>query len=105
MPNQNNTQPPFPFKPIPLIMGLIAWNILFIFDFFTSGMLGAGAMMALSLLILSSILLLVSSDFRKSVLKEGIELKRIKSSLYIAIAISGIILLVLIYFSFSFNSQ
>ncbi len=100
MANQNNPQPDFPFKPFPLIMGLIAWNILFIFDIFTSGMLGPGAMLALSLLLLSSILLLISSDFRKSILKEGVELERIKKSLYLTSAIAGTILAVLIYMSF-----
>ncbi|HHH52396.1 MAG TPA: hypothetical protein ENK91_01950 [Bacteroidetes bacterium] len=100
MQNQNKPQAPFPFKPMPLIFGLVAWNIFFLFDIFTSGMLGPGAMLALSMLLISSILLLISSDFRKSVLNEGVELERMKKNLYLSIAVAGIVLLVLIYMSF-----
>lgn len=90
----------FPIKK-PVAIGIIAlWNILFISDlinFATSDVktqpLGIGVTIALSLLILVSILTLISKDFSKLILKEGKSIKDINKFLYMLIFIGFFMLL------------
>ncbi len=99
--NERQKQGEFPFK-ISFAIGVIAiWSILYLIDFFnkkTEEILGNGIKIALGFVFATSILTLVSSKFRKLVLKEGRELKEISRFLYLLIIITGFMLLNLIVF-------
>ena len=86
----------FPIKT-PFAVGVVVlWNILFIMDFFKSMTgdsnripIGKGAITALGLVFLTSLLILVSKGFRKLALKEGRELKDVSKFLYFIMFICG----------------
>jgi len=95
----------FPVKISFAIAVIVIWNILFLIDFLdffngkTEGIpLGNGVKIALGFILVTSILTLVSSKFRRIVLKEGRELKDISRFLYFIIIITGFMLLNLIVF-------
>ena len=95
----------FPIKIPFAIAVVVIWNILFLLDFLDffnenkEGIpLGNGVKMALGFVLITSILTLISSGFRKLVLKEGRELKDISKFLYFIIFICGFMLINLIVF-------
>jgi hypothetical protein len=95
----------FPIKIPFAIAVVVIWNILFLLDFLdffngnTEGMpLGDGVKMALGFVLITSILTLISSGFRKIVLKEGRELKDISKFLYFIIFICAFMLINLTVF-------
>jgi len=95
----------FPIKIPFAIAVVVIWNILFLLDFLdffngnTEGMpLGNGVKMALGFVLITSILTLISSGFRKIVLKEGRELKDISKFLYFIIFICAFMLINLTVF-------
>lgn len=95
----------FPIKK-PFAIGVIVlWNILFLFDFIkffneeTEGIpLGNGAILALSSVLIISLLILLSKNFRSMVLVEGRELKDISKFLFFIIFIAGFMLVNLYFF-------
>ena len=92
----------FPVK-VPFAIGVVViWNILFLTDFInynSEGIpLGNGAIGALGIVFLSSLLTLVSKDFRKIVLKEGRELKDISRFLFFLMFISGMMMISILTF-------
>ena len=89
-----------PLKKPVIYFGLVVWNILFIFDILYTGFLGSGAMLAFTLLFIALILILISSDFRKYIFKNGVELNSIKKTIYLMLLISGIFIFVLIILSY-----
>ena len=89
-----------PLKKPVIIFGLVVWNILFIFDILYTGFLGSGAMLAFTLLFITLILILISSDFRKFIFKDGVELNSIKMTIYFMLLVSGIFILVLTMLSY-----
>jgi len=94
----------FPIKK-PFAIGVIVlWNVLFLFDFLkffngeTDGIpLGNGAILALSSVLIISLLILLSKSFRRKVLKEDRELKDISKFLYFIIFITGFMLVNLFF--------
>ncbi len=95
----------FPIKLPFAIAVIVIWNILFLTDFLgfsdsnSEGMpFGNGVKMALGFVLITSILTLISSGFRKIVLKEGRELKEIRRFIYFIIVITGFMLLNLTIF-------
>ena len=75
----------FPVKKSIAIGTVVIWNLLFLIDFIpffqgkSEGLpIGNGVLLALGLLFLSSLLSLISSDFRKLILKDGRTLEDIK---------------------------
>ncbi|HMI04901.1 MAG TPA: hypothetical protein VK541_20600 [Pedobacter sp.] len=95
----------FPLKKPFLIGAVILWNILILSDFIKflksdkKGIpLGNGATIALATVLLTSVLLLVSKDFSKLILKEGKSIKDINKFLYLLIFISGFMLLGILTF-------
>ncbi|PKQ60163.1 hypothetical protein BZG02_20505 [Labilibaculum filiforme] len=86
----------FPIKT-PFAVGVVVlWNILFLMDFFKSTTgdsngipIGKGAITALGLVFITSLLILVSKGFRKLALKEGREIKDISKFLYFIMFICG----------------
>jgi hypothetical protein len=102
---QRQQQRGFPVKT-PFTIGVIVlWNILFLLDFLSitssdsAGVhLGIGAASALGIVLLSCILILVSKDFRKIVLKEGRELKDVNKILYFLIFICSLLFLSVLAF-------
>ena len=89
----------FPFKTPFAITVVVIWNILFLIDFINFSKnnekipFGNGVIMALSFILIISILILVSNQFRKIVLKKGRELKDISRFLYFIIIIAVFMLL------------
>ena len=89
----------FPVKKSVTIGAVVIWNLLFLIDFipFLQGKseglpIGNGVLMALGLLFFSALLSLISSDFRRLILKDGRTLEDItKFSIFIMI-ISGIMM-------------
>lgn len=88
-----------PIKKPVIIGAIILWNLLFLMDFipFLQGKiegppLDKGAMTALGLLFLSALLSLVSSDFRRLILKEGRKLEDIKKFSIFLMILSGFML-------------
>lgn len=89
----------FPIKLPFAIAIIVIWNLLFLIDFggFSNSNpdsmpFGDGVKMALAFVFITSILTLISSGFRKVVLKEGRELKDISRFLYFIIFITGFML-------------
>ena len=88
----------FPLKKSVAIFFIIAWNLLFLSDiipFFLKGEtegspIGIGMNLAVGLLFTSSILAIVSVNFRKIILKENRDFDDIKKFAYFIAFISGI---------------
>ncbi|WP_231424668.1 hypothetical protein [Pedobacter sp. Leaf250] len=93
----------FPIK-IPMAIGIvIAWNLLFLADFLNvlankseHSFTGIGVSLALAMVFVIALLLLISSFFRQIILKDGVELKSIKTFLFFILFLTGIL------FCFSF---
>lgn len=89
-----------PIKKGFAIGAIIVWNLLFLTDivpFFLGKRegfpIGNGVSIAIGLLFLTALLSLISSDFRRLILKEGRELNDIKKFAIFAMIISGFMLL------------
>jgi len=89
----------FPIKKSVVIGAIVLWNVLFIADlihFFASDKkglpLGNGAAIAATMLFVISILSLISTDFRRLILKKGKSIEDINKLLYFLILISGFML-------------
>lgn len=89
----------FPIKKSVAIFYIVAWNLLFLSDFFQfftlkskmeGSPVGIGINMAIGLIFLSSILTIVSEKFRKIILKENKNFEDIKKSAYFIAFITGI---------------
>lgn len=89
----------FPIKKSVGIGAVVLWNMLFLSDilgFTRVGEklpIGYGIITALSLVFFSSFLLLISSRFRETILKEGRRLEDVKVFIYLLLFISGFMLL------------
>lgn len=89
----------FPLKKSVAVIFIVAWNLLFLSDiipFFlkkgTEGFpIGFGMNLVIGLLFLSSILAIVSENFRKIILKENRNFNDINKFAYFIALISGII--------------
>lgn len=93
------------FKWPFLILIAVVWNLLFLVDFYKFYMtdsqgipLGRGAMMALSFVLISSVLLIFSKDFRRIALKEGRDFNEISKAVYFVMFICGFMLVNLFLF-------
>lgn len=92
----------FPLKKSVVIFFIVAWNLLFLSDiipFFVkseseSSPIGMGINLAIGLLFISSILAIVSENFRKVILKENRNFDDIKKFAYFITLISGIMFVV-----------
>lgn len=88
---------------IPFIIIMVAlWNLLFITDFLKFYLddketlpLGYGAISAVAIFFVVSVLTLVSKKFRGLVLKKGRELRSIRTALFFFIFLSGFMLMAL----------
>lgn len=90
----------FPIKKSFAIGAIVVWNLLFLTDIvlFILGkregfLIGNGVLIAIGLLFLTALISLISSDFRRLILKEGRELNDIKKLAIFAMIISGFMLL------------
>ncbi len=91
----------FPIKKSIAIIFVVLWNLLFLSDFilFFQGVnkdmfpFGNGIKMAIGLVMITSILTLISSNFRTIILKEGRDINEIKQFIYFLIVICGLMLL------------
>lgn len=90
----------FPIKKSFAIGAIVVWNLLFLTDFIPfflgekEGLpIGNGVLSAVGLLFLTALLSLVSTDFRRLILKEGRELSDIKKIVIFVMIISGFMLL------------
>jgi hypothetical protein len=99
--DERQKQGGFPIKTPFAVAMVVIWNILFIKDFLSSTSndsngipIGNGAISALGLLFLTCLLMLVSSGFRKLVLKEGRELQDISKFLYFIMFICGFMMFI-----------
>jgi len=95
-----NSQKGIAIKKSILILGLIIWNVFFIYDIIQTGFLSSGSMLAVTLLFIALILILISSDFRKVIFKEGVELSDVKKSIYIMLLLSGSFILIMTVLSY-----
>jgi hypothetical protein len=93
----------FPIKKGVAIGVIVVWNLLFLFDFipFFFGskegiLIGNGVLAAVGLIFLTALLMLISEDFRRLILKEGRELDDIKKFAIFAMVISAFMLLQLV---------
>ena len=92
----------FPLK-IGFAIGAISfWNLLFLIDFVPYHFLdtkespiGNGVLVAVGLLFLTSLLALISEDFRKLILKDGRGLKEIKTFVIFILIVSAFMLSIL----------
>lgn len=92
-----------PLKKSTTIVYAVIWNVLLIYDFitfFSSGLkgmpLGNGTIIALGIMLLSSILLLTSSGFCTILLKKGRTVKDIDRFLYLIMFISIFMLTIIL---------
>jgi hypothetical protein len=107
---QKQQQGGFSIKKSFAIGLFILWDLLFLFDvfnFISGGFLGIrfgyGITLGIGIVFLSSLLTIISPDFRKIVLKEGRELEDIRQALNFILFISGFMLVVFVFvFLFSF---
>ena len=98
----------FPIKKSVAIIIIVLWNILFLSDhlpFFLHNQkermpMENGAQIAIGLLLATSILTLISTSFRKVILKEGRDFNDIKKFLYFIILICGFMLLCMTQINF-----
>lgn len=89
----------FPIKKPVVIFFVIVWNLLLLSAFIPSFLnsnptgfhFGIGVNIALGLVFLTSILLVISKNFRKLILKEGREFEDIKKFIYFIILLSGML--------------
>jgi hypothetical protein len=96
----------FPMKKHVGIFYIVAWNALFLADIIPfmlaekkEGLpIGIGVKSALGLIILSTLLAIVSEDFRKLILKEGRNFDDIKTFTYFLLLVTGIMFIVFIQF-------
>lgn len=99
----------FPLKPFVSVFFIVAWNAFFISDFFpifrngTSLPVfpGPGVCSALGFIFISAILSLVSSGFRRFILKEGRSFEDIKKLAIFISLITGFMLTVFLAIGFS----
>jgi hypothetical protein len=97
---ENQKKGGFPIK-IPFAIGVvIIWNILLLFDLIDlfkgqteSITLGKGAVLANGFIVITSLAIFISNDFRKLVLKEGRELNDVKRFLFFIIMICGFMMI------------
>ena len=90
----------FPIKKPVAIIIVVLWNILFLSDhlpFFLNNQkermpMENGAQIAIGLLLATSILTLISTSFRKLILKEGRDFNDVKKFIYFIILISGMMI-------------
>ena len=89
-----------PVKKSVIIGTIVVWNALFLTDFIPAFLgekeifpIGKGASTALGLLFLFALLSLISTDFRRLILKEGRELNDIKKAAIFIMIISGMMFL------------
>lgn len=97
----------FPVKRSVAIVAIVLWNLLFLSDiipFVLKGgegvFIGSGVLIALGLLFFSAVLLLISHDFRRLVLKEGRTLEDIKKFAILLAFVSGFM-----WFNFSLAAK
>ena len=98
----------FPIKKPVAIIFVVLWNILFLSDFLPFFLqnkkegtpIGNGVKIALGLLLATCLLTLISNNFRKIILKEGMEFSDINRFVYLAILVSGFMLLGFTVFDF-----
>ena len=90
----------FPIKKGFAIGAIVVWNLLFLTDFIPFFLgdregfpIGNGILAAIGLLFLTALFSLISSDFRRMILKEGRELSDIRKFAIFAMIISGFMLL------------
>ncbi|MBV7440085.1 hypothetical protein KRX57_01490 [Weeksellaceae bacterium TAE3-ERU29] len=90
----------FPIKKSVAIGAIVVWNLLFLTDFIPFFLgekegipIGNGILTAVGLLFLTALLSLISTDFRRLILKEGRELNDIKKFAIFVMIISGFMLL------------
>ncbi len=95
----------FPIKKSVSIAVIVLWNVLLFSDFVRfsnsdmKGMpLGIGSTIAVAMLFLIAVLMLISKDFSKLVLKEGKSVTDIKNFLYFIMFISGFMLIGILTF-------
>lgn len=99
----------FPLKPFVSVFFIVVWNAFFISDFFpifrngTSLPVfpGPGVCSALGFIFISAILSLVSSGFRRFILKEGRSFEDIKKLAIFISLITGFMLTVFLAIGFS----
>ncbi|ASK32152.1 hypothetical protein CEY12_19515 [Chryseobacterium sp. T16E-39] len=104
---ERQTQGGFPLKPIASIFFIVAWNALFIFDFFPvfkdedspPTFPGPGVCSALGLIFISTLLTLISSGFRRFILKDGRTLEDIRKLAIFILVLTGFILTVFLVIS------
>ena len=92
----------FPIK-MPIVIGIvIVWNLLFLADFLNlfpnkpeHSFTGIGMSLALAMVFITALLLLTSDFFRQIILKDGVNIKSIRSFLFFILLITG--------FMFCFN--
>lgn len=92
----------FPIKKSVAIFFVIVWNLLFLSDiivFFLNGKteglpIGFGMDLAVGLIFISSVLAIVSENFRKKILKENRKFDDIKKFAYFTAFITGIMFIV-----------
>ena len=90
-----------PIKKHVVILSLIVWNGLFLYDlipFFLGHTrrrtpFGFGINLALGLLFGASLLTAISEGFRQQILKKGVAFNDVKKSIYFLVIISGIMLI------------
>jgi len=89
----------FPVKKSIAISAVVIWNLLFLIDFIpffqgeSEGLpIGNGVLTALGLLCSSALLSLISSDFRRLILKDGRTLEDIKKVSIFIMIVSGFML-------------
>lgn len=97
---EKQTKGGFPVKKEFAIGTIVVWNLLFLTDiipFFLGNrkgfLIGNGILTAFGLLFLTALFSLISSDFRRLILKDGRELNDIKKFAIFAMIISGFMLL------------
>ena len=99
----------FPLKPFVSIFLIVAWNALFIFDFFpvfkdeTSLPVfpGPGVCSALGLVFIFALFTLVSANFRRFILKDGRTFEDIKKLAIFIMIITGFMLTIFLAIGFS----
>jgi hypothetical protein len=92
----------FAIRTSAAISIVVLWNLLFLYDFVrifkNTGnrvRFGITTFMALGLVLIVSLLTLISTDFRRLILKEGREIGEINKFLYFLIFICGMMLFML----------
>lgn len=94
----------FPIKTAAAVIIVIIWNVLFMMDFIRlfdkkseGSPLGLGSQLAMGFIFLTCVLLLISSPFRRLILKEGRTIKDIKKFILFTMFIVGCMLIMSLY--------